>query len=217
MSVNYQEIYNECYFNGKDSFFWRFGYGKLASFYFQNLYQPIAQPLSSLRRGRVLDVGCAFGYLLDKVPDSFEKIGLDISEYALKQGSERVISGKFVLGSAGKQPFTDNTFSAVLLNDVLEHVEDPEEILREVHRIMEAEGLLYITTPNLNWGRKHILGDADRKEHHISMLSHNDLIGLVKRFGFNVTDHWTFINMYFRNIKFHSNFGIESGLIARKK
>jgi 2-polyprenyl-3-methyl-5-hydroxy-6-metoxy-1,4-benzoquinol methylase len=83
-AMNYKEAYNQDYFNGKKSFFYAVGYGNpVQKLYFKSLYQPLTPFLEKMQTGRVLDIGCAYGFMLEKFPDTFEKHGIDISEHAI--------------------------------------------------------------------------------------------------------------------------------------
>ncbi len=56
-------------------------------------------------------------------------------------------SGLDVLGRLENLPFQDAVFDAVLCTQVLEHVPEPEKILRELHRVTRSGGRLYLTAP----------------------------------------------------------------------
>ena len=52
-----------------------------------------------------------------------------------------------IVGSLKEMPVADGSFDAVLCTQVLEHVADPIEVLRELHRIIRPGGRLYLTVP----------------------------------------------------------------------
>lgn len=79
--------------------------------------------------GKVLDIGCGTGALLDKLAPKCEELwGLDISpeaiEFCKKRGHKNLI-----LGSAGKIPFADNYFDVVTAIGVIEHIPDEKGFL----------------------------------------------------------------------------------------
>lgn len=214
--MDYESIYNRNYFSGRDSFFYKMGYG---NDFFQGevgkSYERIAAYAGGLTKGRVLDVGCAYGIMLERFPDSFEKFGIDVSAHAINIAKRRLPEANFKIGGAEERfPFKENHFDVVLANDLLEHLENPKAALLNIHRVLKAGGLLYITTPNLNAIRKRIFSYADRKEHHISMFAHKELMDLLESIGFRIEDHWT--SVAFINLKFNSGRGIESVFICRK-
>lgn len=85
---------------------------------------------------KALDVGSGRGYLQDVVSDY---TGLDISPTAA-----RFYHKKFVLGSATSMPFRADSFDLVWSIDVLEHVPNPEQALREIRRVAKDGALLYL-------------------------------------------------------------------------
>lgn len=50
-----------------------------------------------------------------------------------------------------KLPFPDNSFSTIILSDVLEHIPEPGKLWLEMHRILEPEGVAIINVPFLYW------------------------------------------------------------------
>lgn len=214
--INYKKVYTKDYFSGKTSFFWKLGYGRFSKFYFKNLFRPIIKYIEKIGTGKVLDVGCAYGLMLQRFPDSFQKFGVDVSEYAVLAAKKRLPSAIFRIRSAEeKLPFEKDFFDIILFNDVIEHLENPKVALENICRVLKKGGILYITTPNLNIVRKNIFRYADKKEHHISLFSHSDLVSLLDSIGFKIVEHWTFLN-FFVYIRLKSNAGTESGFICRK-
>ena len=216
--MDYKKIYTENYFNGRGSFFYLLGYGNFQKPYFNNLFRPIKPYLREIKQGRVLDIGCAYGFMLQKFPDSFEKFGVDISEHAIKEAKKRLPKATLrVAGAEVPLPFPENFFDIVICNDVIEHTQNPRIVLENVKRVLKRGGVLYLNTPNLNWLRKNLFASADRKEHHISLLPHKTLFNLLTEVGFNIIDHYTYTSItFFFFTKFHSNLGHEQAFICKK-
>ncbi len=216
--MDYKAVYTENYFSGRDSFFYRLGYGRFSKLYFDNLFSPLKPYLRTLKKGRVLDIGCAYGFMLQRFPDSFEKFGMDISDHAIKEARKRLPNAILKVGEAEREfPFRNDFFDVVICNDVLEHLEDPAKALEHIYRALKKGGILYINTPNANWIRNTLFRYADMQEHHISLLSHQALLDALIDAGFAVLDHWTWVNIIpFFSLTFRSNLGTESALICRK-
>lgn len=216
--MDYTEIYTKNYFSGEDSFFYRFGYGRFQRIYFYNLFKPLKPYVRAMKHGKVLDVGCAYGFMLEKISDTFEKFGMDVSDYALAKARQRLPRGVFIMGGAEDVfPFPKNFFDIVLCTDVLEHLENPGAALARMRTVLKPGGVLYITTPNLNWFRRNILAHADSREHHISLLSHTALSDLLTTAGFCIVDHWTYMSLTFGflpSVRFHSSIGDESAFLC---
>ncbi len=216
--MDYKAVYTKNYFSGKDSFFYSLGYGRFSTPYFNNLFNPLKSYLRNIGKGRVLDIGCAYGFMLQRFPDSFEKFGMDISDHAIAEAAKRLPHAVLKVGEAEKEfPFQKDFFDVVTCNDVLEHLEHPEKALEHMYEALKKGGILYINTPNLNALRKLLFQYADAKEHHISLLSHRKLLAALTNAGFTVLDHWTWVNIVpLFSLTFRSNLGTESAFICRK-
>lgn len=91
----------------------------------------------SWRNNRVLDIGCAKGFLVhDMRGYGLDAYGLDISEYALKNCDPRVV-GRLHLGNAIDLPFPDGSFDAVISINTVHNL--PRDLciqaLREIERV----------------------------------------------------------------------------------
>jgi len=89
---------------------------------------------------KILDVGCADGFM-------FRDKNLDVVEVDLIYafGPEYKGRVKFFKSDAHHLPFRDRTFKCVILGDMLEHVKDPIQVLKEAKRV---GGSIYITVPD---------------------------------------------------------------------
>jgi SAM-dependent methyltransferase len=111
--------------------------------------------------GRLLDYGCGRmpykEYILENSGVT-EYIGLDI-ENALNYGDVKpdvTWNGKTI-------PLPDASFDVVVATEVFEHVHDPEQSLREIHRVLTQGGLLFFTVPYV-WP----LHEAPNDEHRFT-------------------------------------------------
>ncbi len=216
--TDYRGLYNEDYFNGKNSFFYSLGYARYSKIYFDNLYNPLKNYLRNHTDGRVLDVGCAYGLLLQRFPKSYQKFGIDVSEHAVQKARERNPDADIQQHSAEDAfLFPDNYFDIVICNDVLEHLEHPTKALENIRRVVKSTGLVYLNLPNLNWFRKTFYSGIDRKEHHISLCPHNGIARAIRNAGLVVIDCWTYTSLtYFFFVKFRSTWGLESAFFCTK-
>jgi SAM-dependent methyltransferase len=105
---------------------------------------------------RWLDLGCGHQLLPEWMPGSEEEqidilkcaqtaIGIDADWPSLHK--HRTLQNK-VLGDIGRLPFRDQSFDLITANMVVEHVKDPDELLREVHRALPRNGIFVFHTPN---------------------------------------------------------------------
>ena len=98
-------------------------------------------------RGTVLDVGCGGGRFLSLCQaKGWKAVGIEPSLDAAAHARRR---GLDVLGHAWPVPsIADESVDAVTFINVLDHLPDPFEALREAARVLKPEGLLYIRVPN---------------------------------------------------------------------
>ncbi len=100
----------------------------------------------------ILDCGCGIGtssYLLAK--EGFKVTAIDmsplfISEAKKKYGNQPNL--EFFTEDASKMHFLNQSFDAVCSYDLLEHVTDVRNVLKEMHRVLKNRGLLIIFMPN---------------------------------------------------------------------
>jgi 2-polyprenyl-3-methyl-5-hydroxy-6-metoxy-1,4-benzoquinol methylase len=97
--------------------------------------------------GKMLDVGCSSGLFMElALKHGFSVRGVEPSEYAVnvaKQHGLDVIQGYF-----GKGMFEENSYDVVVLWDVLEHCEEPGEILEAVIDVLRPGGAFFLQVPN---------------------------------------------------------------------
>ena len=130
-----------------DSEYWdgerQYGYG---GYHYDGRWLPLARTLIShfsLKPGdRVLDIGCGKGYLLYEfkrlMPD-IELVGVDISEYAIKNAKEEVRQD-LLIGSAHDLPFSDDEFDVVVSLGTLHNlpVNLVFDAVREIVRVCKS-------------------------------------------------------------------------------
>ena len=163
-------------------------------------YFRLRQSLESLKDlksdAKVMELGCGAGQFIREIkrirPD-LACYGSDISEHAItlaKQAHDRV---QYDLSLEKKLPYADNSFDAVLIYDVLEHVTDPGSIITEVYRTLKSGGIFYAFVPCegdffslWNLLRKFGIGVNLTRLYagHINRFSKKELVRLVTSFGF---------------------------------
>jgi SAM-dependent methyltransferase len=96
-------------------------------------------------RGRVLDIGCGTKPYRRLFPAATQYVGTETNR-TFTPGSRADVSA---FGEA--LPFRAGAFDAVVCTEVLEHVPEPSDFLREVFRVIAPGGVLLLTTPQ-TWG-----------------------------------------------------------------
>lgn len=98
--------------------------------------------------GRVLDIGCGDGAFLEWARAAgWEGIGVDPDPGAVASARSRGLDVR--LGDARVLVDERASFDAVTLSHVLEHVHDPEALLKQIRELLKPGGLLWLDTPNV--------------------------------------------------------------------
>ncbi|MEM2512589.1 MAG: class I SAM-dependent methyltransferase, partial [Ignisphaera sp.] len=80
-----------------------------------------------------------------------EVYGVDIDEQAVALARKRGIEAYIADLSKDSLPFPNEFFDLVLSLEVIEHLANPDNMLKEAYRVLRKGGYLLISTPNLGW------------------------------------------------------------------
>ncbi|MGE0057405.1 MAG: class I SAM-dependent methyltransferase [Dehalococcoidia bacterium] len=144
---------------GNPSFVWRSG---------QERRLEMIRRYVNLEGARLLDIGCGLGaYVRAFSRYSDRAYGIDIDAKRVETGVEEGLSG-LVAGVGESLPFADGVFDGILLNEVLEHVNNDRETVREALRVLRPGGRIVIFVPNRFYpfethgvylGKKYVFGN----------------------------------------------------------
>ena len=101
----------------------------------------------------VLEVGCGEGGNLRNLLRTAGTVpgvvvGLDLFERKLAFANGQGIGARFVCGDALVLPFRDAAFDVILCRDLLHHLDDRPQALRELRRVAKPESTIWIVEPN---------------------------------------------------------------------
>ncbi len=162
---------------------------------------------------KILDIGCASGYLTFQIATFFpnaEVVGIDSYKRAIEYGQKIYPNIKFKVGDAHKLPFSNENFDLITCIETLEHVEAPEEVIREIKRCLKKNGKVLIgqDTDNLLFKIIWLIWTKSRGKvwhnSHIHPYGAKDLEKLIKRCGLRIVK------------KKLSHFGLEIFFLAEK-
>jgi 2-polyprenyl-3-methyl-5-hydroxy-6-metoxy-1,4-benzoquinol methylase len=107
--------------------------------------------------GRVLDVGCGNGVISRHLGQfGYEVLGIDISEKTIAVANQRntYANVRFAAISAEALTAQGETYDAVICSEVLEHLDQPQLLLKTIYASLKDDGLLVVTVPNGNGPRE---------------------------------------------------------------
>jgi len=136
-------------------------------------------------QGPVLDVGCGSSRILGSLPEG--SVGLDILRRKLRYA--RRFAVPLVHASGLQLPFADDSFSCVLLSQVIDRVPKDSPLIDELCRVLKPGGRLVLGTPDYSrreWiyleklYERIVPGAASERR---TRYTRTELIGLLKRKG----------------------------------
>ncbi len=144
--------------------------------------------------GKLLEVGCGFGYLLDLSKKFYlDCVGTDFSESAVNKARE--FCNNVYCGGIDSIPDDLGTFDYIIAFSVIEHVYNPNEFIEQVSKKLNKGGTLIIATPDVGsyWSKLlkkkwpfHIPTE------HVCLYEKNTLECLLKNNNFSKINSFSF-------------------------
>lgn len=135
---------------------------------------------------KILDIGTGKGYLLDVAERmGFECHGVELSSYAAGKAAER-FPGRIFTGTLEQARYPDGTFDVIAMTDLIEHIGDPQGLMKEVRRVLRPGGLVFIITPDTDAATRKMLGKRwfQYKYEHVVYWNARSLRRLLGSHGF---------------------------------
>ena len=102
-------------------------------------------------KARILDVGCGNGVISRHLGKfDFNVTGIDVSEKTIEKANalNTLSNVLFIKKSAEELMATGEKYDAIICSEVLEHLDNPESLLKTLNEILSEKGKLIITVPN---------------------------------------------------------------------
>lgn len=157
------------------------------------------QSLKRIKKGKVLDVGCGDGLLQVELAARgiTDTMGVDVSETGIEKAKAKGLN--VVLGDttdlSSVKELQGLTFDAITILEVLEHVFNPDNILKGARERIAKDGDLYASTPNFNaiGDRLRVLRGTipwQKKPHkgHVYWMNKSIFTKLIEDAGFRVVE-----------------------------
>lgn len=113
--------------------------------------QEIIKSLHATQEDNILEVGCGAGNVLEQIPGAM-LYGVDISALMLEKSKNRLSIRRAHLLRANVEalPLLSNQFSRLFCTEVLEHVINPDKVIREMARVATSNAIIVVSIPNEN-------------------------------------------------------------------
>ena len=99
-------------------------------------------------RGDVLDLGCSAGATQDLLSPGQTYVGVDLNDRLVNRARALYPAREFHVRDLERQELAlEGTFDTVLMIAVIEHLESPDNLLRQLAKYLKPQGRLLITTP----------------------------------------------------------------------
>jgi SAM-dependent methyltransferase len=138
-----------------------------------------------------LEVGCGTGFVLSGIARACPKLALSGSEIflaGLSHAAERVPSAHFMQMDARRVPFVEE-FDAIGAFDVLEHIEEDDIVLAQLHSAIKPGGVLLLTVPQHPW----LWSASDEYACHVRRYKRAEIEQKIKTAGFELLRSSSFV------------------------
>ena len=153
---------------------------RLRHFWHTSRYKKISK---LMQPGSLLDLGC--GQPCESMPDGafLQYVGRGFG-IDLKRCFGPL---PFVQGDIAHLPFRSGSIDNVVAMEVLEHVQDPDAVLREIHRVLTDRGIFVMSVPRETWVWERLWSIWERyfgklwRGTHVSEVEHDAWPGLLQK------------------------------------
>jgi SAM-dependent methyltransferase len=135
-------------------------------------------PPANGTRPRVADLGCGCGAMLTRLSRDYDAIGIDGSPHAIDFCARRGVKAQLVDFTDGLS-LSNGQFDAVLMLDVLEHLEDDRAAAMQAASLLRSGGIMICTVPAYRW----LWSYWDDLHHHFRRYNRRQLGELLKGAG----------------------------------
>jgi SAM-dependent methyltransferase len=182
-----KEFYGKGYFTGDVAYSAYSGYLQDKQYICRNLEKQLKRSSRFKSNGKLLDVGCAMGYLVEIAAKAgYDAYGFDPSEYAISK-ADKLIVKRVKVSDIDNVSYPKSTFDIVTMLDVLEHLNDPILSLQKISGFLKKDGILVIATGDTDCLTAKLMGRLwtfYNPPQHLFFFTRANLMTLLDRIGF---------------------------------
>lgn len=166
-----------------------------SNFWFRSRNQLITWALSHYFHSAksFLEIGCGTGYVLDGIQKSNSNLvvhGSELYGHGLEHAAARLGEATLLQIDARKIPY-QNEFDVIGAFDVLEHIEEDELVLAQMHKsVKQSNGGIIITVPQ----HRFLWSVVDEYSHHVRRYERQELIDKIEKAGFEILRSTSFVS-----------------------
>lgn len=154
------------------------------NFWFKNRNRLLLHFMENFAKssGRFVEIGCGTGFVISAIKRRFpnlEVFGTELFEEGLSFAKKRVPNATLIQMDA-KNISYENYFDVVGIFDVLEHIDEDELVLNQLHKALTPDGRIFITVPQ----HPSMWSQIDDLAHHVRRYSRDDLLEKLRRANF---------------------------------
>lgn len=151
----------------------------------------MTKAVENVEHPRVLDIGCAMGYVLRRLPNRWTRVGVDASAYAISEAKKALPDATFI---NALMPPDDAKFDLITAFDVIEHVVNYKPMIAHIDRILAPEGRIVFVVPVFDGPLGPIVRMLDYDVTHHNKWSRESWLDVVSK-TFDL-ESWTGIFRY---------------------
>lgn len=154
----------------------------------KNFSNRLRRIIKIIPRGKLLEVGSAYGYFLQLAKKFYEVEGAECNPTIAKE-AEKFVQVKVYPGQFELLRLKNNHYDLIVALDTIEHLKSPSKFLKKCHRLLKPEGFLFLETGDIGSFIAKLQGEKWRliyPPEHLYYFSQQTLKMLLEKTGFKV-------------------------------